>query len=281
MAVLEELAKMHGYFWQGSDFWRKDEGKLGDDFETIVWQNGGYMQPKLQGYEQLKKVRNGWEARYPSFESDLMKIPELNGNDIFSLGKRLEEVAPSVGKASHPFSESVAKNDVFVKYRTLIHGDPKHANFFFRSKIESDSDEKNIEVGVIDFQWSGFGLAATDVAHHITSAVSSSALSLDGKGEDELLDHYYSCLSKELIKFGVAKSVEEIETSIFPREMLQRQYEIAVLDVCRIVFAYAWRRWNAEDKPTAESFNRNAYNKSLESVLWLITRCHALLDKHF
>ena len=163
---------------------------------------------------------------------------------------------------------------------------------------------------MIDFQWSGFGLAATgkyaymhflftdiplllsltkfagssymssDVAHHITSAVSSSAVSLDGKEEAELLDHYYSCLSKALVKFGVGKNEKEIEESIFPREILQKQYETAFLDVCRIVFAYAWRRWKAEPEPTQESFNRNAYNKSLESVLWLITRCHVLLEKY-
>jgi len=119
-----------------------------------------------------------------------------------------------------------------------------------------------------------------DVAHHITSAVSSSAVSLDGKEEGELLDHYYSCLSKSLVKFGVAKTEQEIEASIFPREILQKQYEVAVLDVCRIVFAYSWRRWKAEDEPSEESFNRNAYNKSLDSVLWLITRCHVLLHKY-
>lgn len=120
-----------------------------------------------------------------------------------------------------------------------------------------------------------------DVAHHITAALCSSALSLDGKGEEELLDHYYSCLSKELVKFGVGKDVGEVETSIFPREVLQRQYEVAVLDICRIVFAYAWRRWKAEDEPSEESFNRNAYNKSLDSVLWLITRCNVMLDKYY
>lgn len=120
-----------------------------------------------------------------------------------------------------------------------------------------------------------------DVAHHITSALASSALSLDGTSESELLDHYHSCLSNELVKYGVGKSVEEIETLIFPREELQRQYEVAMLDICRIVFAYAWRRWKAESEPTEASFNRNAYNKSLDSVLWLITRCHFLLEKHY
>ncbi|VEU39548.1 unnamed protein product [Pseudo-nitzschia multistriata] len=275
-ASLEELAKMHAYFWQGSDFWKKDGGKAGSDLENMVWPNGGYMQPKLQGYEQLKKVRSGWEARYSSFRDDLEKVAELKGVDCVPLGERLEEVAPIVGGKAHPFADKdAATNADFARYRTLIHGDPKHANFFFRKKQES-----GIEVGLIDFQWSGFGLAATDVAHHITSAVSSSALCFSGKEEGELLDHYYSCLTRELVKYGVGKDAEEIETSIFPRETLQQQYEVAFLDICRIVFAYAWRRWKAEDEPSEESFNRNAYNKSLDSVLWLITRCHVYLSKY-
>ena len=160
-AALSELAKMHGYFWHGSDFWKKENGKAGDDLESIVWPNGGYMQPKLQGYDQLKKVCSGWEARYPSFAADLKKIPELNEGDIQSLGKRLEEVAAIVGRESHPFSDDSKGNTHYMKYRTLIHGDPKHANFFFRQRQVSGMVEENIEVGVIDFQWSGFGLAAT------------------------------------------------------------------------------------------------------------------------
>jgi hypothetical protein len=167
-AALAELAKMHAYFWQGSHFWKKDEGKVGDDLESIVWPNGGYMQPKLQGYDQLKKVCSGWEARYSSFEADLKKIPELNEVDIQSLGRRLEEVAAIVGKESHPFSEDPKGNDEFMKYRTLIHGDPKHANFFFRRRQVTDDEEEKIEVGVIDFQWSGFGLAATGKETHFS-----------------------------------------------------------------------------------------------------------------
>eukprot|EP00536_Pseudo-nitzschia_multiseries_P008805 jgi/Psemu1/288039/fgenesh1_pg.231_\ len=277
-ASLEQLANMHAYFWHGSDFWRKDGGKAGKDLESAVWPNGGYMQPKLQGYDQLKKVRSGWEARYPSFREDLEKVDELQGVDIHSLGKRLEDVAPIVGRKSHPFADSETNDVELLKYRTLIHGDPKHANFFFRKKQETNCDAERIEVGMIDFQWSGFGLAATDVAHHITSAVSSSNVCFHGKKESELLDHYHSCLSKALVKFGVATNEEEVATSIFPRKILQEQYEVAFLDICRIVFAYAWRRWKAENEPSEESFNRNAYNKSLDSALWLITRCHVYLE---
>jgi thiamine kinase-like enzyme len=158
----------------------------------------------------------------------------------------------------------------------LIHGDPKQANIFFRRETKYSS----VQVGLIDFQWCGFGLAATDVAHHISAAVHPSCVSFDGDKENQLLDHYHSCLSKSLVEFGVAQSEEEVEAKIYPRQVLQQQYEIALLDICRMVFAYAWRRWKAEAQPTASSLNRNAYNKSFDSALWLITRCHTLLQSH-
>ncbi|KAG7355902.1 inositol monophosphatase [Nitzschia inconspicua] len=273
-ATLVELAKMHAYFWKGSQFWKKENGNLGKELESIVWQNGGYMQPKLQGKEQLEKVHSGWEARYPTFRNDLAEVKELKGVDLASLGKRLEAVASYVGEQAHPFSEENDTSDKFLKYRTFIHGDPKQANFFFRR----NSNSGLLEVGIIDFQWSGFGLAATDVAHHIASAVMPDCLSYDGKKEAKLLDHYHSWLTTYMIEFGVAASKAEVEQSIFPKAILQRQYEVALLDVCRMVFAYAWSRWKPETEPTPESLNRNAYNKSLPNVLWLISRCHALLE---
>ena len=192
-----------------------------------------------------------------------------------SIGIRLERMVGKVGQMAHPFNGKQDDNQAdYLKYRTLIHGDPKQANLFFRKNDKGGS----LEVGLIDFQWSGFGLAATDVAHHISASLLPSCLSYDGEKEKQLLDHYYSCLKKELVRVGVATSEQDVEERVYPFAVLQEQYEIALLDICRMVFAYAWRRWKAESHPTAASLNRNAYNKATESALWLITRCHALLD---
>ena len=98
-------------------------------------------------------------------------------------------------------------------YRTLIHGDPKQANIFFKGKGKNDS----LEVGLIAFQWCGFGLAAADMAHHILAAVLPSCVLFDGRKEKELLDHYHLCLAKGLVEFGVAETEEEVEEKIYPR----------------------------------------------------------------
>jgi hypothetical protein len=278
-SALAAMARMHAYFWIGSKFWNKDSGKVGKELESIVWKNGGYMQPKLQGIDQFKKVDEGYRSQVDSFRDLLVDNPELDGVDIENIGARLEPLSPRIGAEAHPFEScdglASIDNASFQKYKTIIHGDPKQANFFFRRNQETDK----LDVGIIDFQWCGFGLCATDVAHHISAAVSSDCLSLDGTKEAALLDHYYGCLTEALIEFGAASTVEEVQSSIFPREVLQRQYEVALLDVCRMVFAYAWRRFKMEESPTSQSLNRNSYNKSIANVVWLVTRCHVLLKK--
>lgn len=231
------------------------------------------MQPNLQGLDQLEKVAEGWAKRYPTFKDALGNIPHLEGTaDLSDLGVRLEKIAPVVGERAHPFGSAKTPYDT---YRTFIHGDPKQANIFLR-----ETGGGSPQVGLIDFQWSGFGLAATDIAHHLSAAVLPSCVSYDGEKDYALLDFYYEHLVEGLVTYGVASNIEEVETRIFPRHVLQEQYEIALLDVSRMVFAYAWRRWKEETKPTQESLNRNAYNKSFDSALWLICRCHSILDKY-
>ena len=271
-AALEALAKLHAYFWNGSNFWTQHhESTL---LEGRVWENGGYMQPALQGYQQLEKVNMAWRTkRLPTFEKYLNPMNEFKDIDLDNIGERLQKIAKIVGQKAHPFSSNNKNKKEFVRYRTLIHGDPKQANLFFRTTKNS------IEVGLIDFQWCGFGLCGTDVAHFIAAAVQPTCISMDGtKEETLLLQHYYSHLSHELVKQGVASSLQQVQESIFPRTTFQTHYETALLDICRMVFAYAWDRWKEETQPTTASFNRNAYNKSLPNAIWLIVRCCKFLS---
>ena len=73
--------------------------------------------------------------------------------------------------------------------------------YFFRA------NNSELEVGLIDFQWSGFGLAATDVAHHITAVIHADLL--ENGGEETLLRHYYDDLQKSLLEFGAYNSIKD------------------------------------------------------------------------
>lgn len=132
---------------------------------------------------------------------------------------------------------------------------------------------------MIDFQWCGFGLASTEVAHHIVAALHIECLSRDGSLEEALLDFYHMELCASLARHGVAGTPSDAAV-VFPREMLKEQYAVGVLDMCRCVFGYQWERAKASPGTLAangESKARNSYNKSLPHAMWLVRTCDRLL----
>jgi len=274
-ASLSGLAKLHAFFWEGSSFW-KNGGKL----EETVWPSGGYWQPSMQGggeYHLLGERWKGHAERFAKpFEADEGAGGWMEGVSWRDLGKRLQACAAEAGSEAHPFD--VQGNG--GKYRTLLHGDPKAANLFFR-EAHSGGGGAGIEAGMIDFQWCGFGLASTEVAHHIVAALRIECLSRDGSAEDSLLDFYHSELCSSLALHGVAAS-PEAAADLYPRSLLGEQYATGVLDMCRCIFGYQWERIKASPESlekNAKSRARNSYNKSMPHAMWVVRTCDRLLKE--
>lgn len=217
-AALSSLAKIHAFFWYGSDFWKNKDAA--NEFEDAVWKSGSYIQPKAQNANQCQKVAQKWKQERWKVEKELS---ELNFWD--NLGERLQSVSEWCGRQAHPFAHEDL-SETYRKYRTFTHGDPKSANIFMR---KDGTDE--LQVGLIDFQWSGFGLAATDVAHFMSAAVDADLL-VDG-GERCLMKYYYVELQQYLVEYGAFDSVEDAENE-FGYNLFEEQYEIAMLDICRL-----------------------------------------------
>lgn len=268
-STLTTLAKMHAFFWQGSSFWNDDNGDAVKELEEGVWESASYVQPKLQTLNQCTDVAKGWAT------SKLKCQKELESKEFWEdLGTRLESVAEENGRLAHPFAIDDL-SDSYKQYRTFTHGDPKQANLFFRQSTTASS---NLEVGLIDFQWAGFGLAATDIAHFLSAAVHADLLN-DG-GEEKFLQYYHEELQKQLIEFAVFTSADEAKEK-FSFATFIDQYETAVLDMCRLVIAYAWSRFEPVDKDDkvgcSRTMNKNSYNKSMPNVIWLMSRCDQIL----
>lgn len=246
-AALDALATFHAFFWGAAH---------GD---VPVWDSGTYFQPKLQDPHQLTTIASAWDEHLARFEGALSLEDDEDGSRLASLGRRLQAVAARVGDAAHPFAQNSHPS---VPGRTIVHGDPKAANFLF-------CDEG--EAALIDFQWTGFGLAATDLAHFVCAAVDADVI-----GDDDawILDLYHATLCDKLRQFG------KPDTSVLSRAALTQQYEAAVLDTCRLVFAYQWRRVGASPnalRRNAMSLGRNSYNKNMANARWLVRKCDALL----
>lgn len=274
---LTGLAKMHAFFWNGSFFW-KNHPEASKELETAVWKSGSYVQPKAQNDDQCQSVAREWKVKRLKFAN------ELSSFDYWTnLGERLQSVAEECGRLAHPFSEDneehpklSALSAKYQKYRTLTHGDPKQANLFFR---RDDSQSGHLQLGLIDFQWSGFGLAASDVAHFLTSAVH--AKQLTNGGEENLQRYYFDELQKYLVEFGAFPNAQAASRG-YTYETFVRQYETAVLDLVRLVVAYTWSRFDeaveqGDEEACARTMNKTSYNKCLANVVWLMTRCDEIL----
>jgi len=265
-AALTALAKIHAFFWQGSEFGNdKDAAK---ELEAAVWKSGSYVQPQAQGWDQCKSVAREWATRRMKFQKQLSSLDFWD-----NLGSRLESTAEECGRLAHPFADDTL-SDSYKKYRTFTHGDPKQANLFFRRPAEAE-----IQVGVIDFQWSGFGLASTDIAHFLTAAVHADLLN-DG-GEAVLQNHYFEELTKYRVKFGAFDTVDDAVQD-FSYDTFIEQYDTAFLDVCRLVIAYTWARFEEpvekdDEVGCARTMNKTSYNKSIPNVVWLMTRCDEIM----
>lgn len=283
-ATLSTLAKIHAFFWHGSSFWdNRDEA---DELEAAVWKSGSYVQPKAQQPDQCSIVAREWETKKMRFENELSSFDYWN-----TLGERLQSIAGEMGRLAHPFADedddtddtfTNTLSDSYKQYRTFTHGDPKQANLFFRRTNTIDVDNKpkaKLEVGLIDFQWCGFGLAATDIAHFLSSAVHADRL--NNGGEDVLLKYYFDELQAYLVEYGVYSNADDAAKN-FSFDTFIDQYEIGILDLCRLVIAYTWDRFEfpveKEDKEgCAQTMNKTSYNKSLKNAVWLMSKCDELM----
>ena len=122
-------------------------------------------------------------------------------------------------------------------------------------------------------------MAASDIAHFTTSAVHADRL-VDG-GEDMLLQYYFKELQKYLVEYGAYTDADDALEN-YSYETFMEQYEIAVLDICRLLIAYTWSRFTEpvekDDKEgCARTMNKTSYNKSIPVVVWLMSRCDEIM----
>ena len=296
-ASLRALARLHATFMPAAVAARAAEKGTTIEAEPLlagataaVWPSGAYWQPDMQSASQMTELAQTWrDVHRPRFdEAFAANLPKHVGFE--DLGDRLQTVARAVGAESHPFGLDAPSGEetdgVAAKWRTVIHGDAKAANIFLR---EAPDAPDGWEVGLIDFQWMGFGLGAVDAAHVLAASVDPETLGFvegaegfcDAAAAPALLDHYHRELCAALVANGAAASMDEAEAT-WTREEIQTQYESAILDLCRVVFGYQWVRVKASPETllkNKDSMGKNSYNKSLPNAMWLVHECDALLKR--
>lgn len=267
-AVLSGLADMHAFFWSftgDSDY---------EELSAAVWDRATYYTPDRQASDMLEKVAPEWEKHRANFAVALEHagVERSGCVTLENLGQRLAICASDVAQRVHGVGA-----DPTHPHRTIIHGDSKAANFFFRA----GRGEGEWDIGMIDFQWSGFGHPLLDVAYTIFSSANMSELSHDGMAEAGHVRFYVQCLHDALVKHGKAVDVKAA-TKLLPLNDALRAYDDCMLDLSKLVVGYHWARIKASPsvlQARTEMLGSNSYNKSVPHAVWLIARMLDLVSK--
>lgn len=275
ICALNSLALLHAFFW---DFKASPMYKETCD---SIWDQATYWVPKRQAADSFEKLPRCWAKQRANFgpHLDEVKFNDTCHVPLEALGNSLAECAPACAENVHNVGL-----DPEHPHRTVIHGDAKAANFFFRSSNEvspSTGETDTLQVGIIDFQWCGWGHPSVDVAYLIASSASPDLLSNDGSAEEFWLQTYYSKFCESLVKTGKVPDTSSAEKAISFQD-LKKYYDDALIDLARLVISYHWDRIKASPdilESRKGMLGSNSYNKDLQCALWLISRTASLLAR--
>ena len=220
-SAARELATIHARFFRVGP--HLDSPHCTPELQAAVWPSGGYWGPDKQPAALADDLVPEWDRLYSAFEAEL-QLP--SDRLLADLGARLKLHAATVATETHVGGTH--------RHSTLIHGDAKAGNLFFRPRGGG-----GLDCSLIDFQWTGFGLGATDVAYLIVSSAGPAGLDLTGAHEKAILVEYHRCWAVSMVDFGVVATVADA-VAILPLADLEREYESAVLDLCTTIIAYHW-----------------------------------------
>lgn len=267
-AVLSALADMHAFFWSfGGD---EDYAELC----AAVWDRATYYTPDRQASDMVEKLPCEWKKHHANFADDLASAGVTGSGDVSleNLGERLASCSGAIADRVHGVGA-----DVNHRHRTIIHGDSKAANFFFRA----GASEREWDVGIIDFQWCGFGHPMVDVAYTVVSSADMSQLSRDGTSEKEHVNFYVDCLHKAFVRHGKARDMEAAAQLLTLKDALEA-YDDSVLDLSKLIVGYHWARIKASPKvleARANMLGSNSYNKSVPHAIWLVARMLCVVNR--
>lgn len=236
-AALQYAAKLHAVGWTKRKTWPQD----------IIWATGGWWDYPKRGEEELNQARDIWtrfKKQFQSYQVDqYFEQPE-----IATLDERMIQNAQYISQQL----EIGAQDN-----KTLIHGDFKCGNLFFQQQSK--------EAIAIDWQWTGYGLPAKDVAYLLTTSVD---LQVIQEHEQDLLQYYYDQL----------KLQNPLTVASYPFHAFLRHYQLGVLEYGRVAISYFWDKTTPEScKRLENERNRGLVYRSVPHALYLVEKMNQLL----
>ena len=189
------------------------------------------------------------------------------------LGERVRDAAPDVARRLREAAD------------TTVHGDFKQANIFFETAASAGAAGRAgcPRVCVIDWQWTGPGCAATDVAYMCGIALPDAAVE---DYEARVLRPYHGALLAALAEQH-AQAAQAAQASPPPPppppyEQLLLQFKLASIDWFRWLGCARLKGFTPESmRKLAGSgdLNRGQYCKSTGRLVWLWQRAAEFMDE--
>jgi 3'(2'), 5'-bisphosphate nucleotidase len=277
-AAVQWLASFHAHWWRGLP----DSPPIPED----LWPRGGYWTLEKRDFD-LGLVSANWRNLLDAFERDpdpetaresartAEKLKELCGVDF---GERLCRAGPALSRAA-------LRSEWGTPHRengcaTLVHGDFKAANIVFRriprvkkTEDETDDDQGDEDVcdiphapTVIDWQWTGPGGAAHDLAFFLATSLSPDALDR----VDDLAEAYRDRLRNDLRSRGDAgRAAAEAYSS----ERLRRDLDAHFADYARYLAGDIWKTLTPKSmRDHRDRTNMGAHRRSTKHLLFCAER---------
>eukprot|EP00041_Stephanoeca_diplocostata_P026628 m.720979 g.720979 ORF g.720979 m.720979 type:complete len:1005 (-) comp23011_c0_seq1:245-3259(-) len=291
-AALDTLAKWHAYFWCHPP--PRDTHTSLPHRVAGAWPGGTYWHTTHQPPDQLSYIEQSWAHFQHAFANELETMVAARDDvdtqrfttTVKRLASWLRQQAPKLASQAHLVQHDGTVSD--SAYASLLHGDPKASNFFFRLSgkdrdvacqppilVPPSTAEGvcGVEVGLIDFQWTGYGLPGTDVAYCIATCVAEDF----PLGDDaavatvmELVRWYHTATLAAFVELGTTSSVAEGE-ALFPWAELKRQFVAGWLDLAKTVIADHWQTITPDMMRARKGkLVFNAYNKSVRIAMWFV-----------
>jgi len=216
------LAGMHGQFWG------TDSAAL-----PMVWERGSYWSLEKR-LADVHKIESEWERTLEAFPG----VAELQSRR--TLGARLRANAHALFRRSAAVGHRAAN-------ATLIHGDFKSANIYFRLQTG--------EAVALDLQWSGLGLGACDVAYLLSTSLAEESLC----ESDALIEYYHAQLPLR-VREG------------YPLAAFVQDFEACLADYVRFLMGSMWGSLSPQLlEKQADSLNQGMHKRSLKHLVHVVS----------
>jgi len=218
-SCLKKLASLHASFWFHPEL-----------YNMKVWDIAGHWTGKKNELEK-RTVLASWEKVLSNFGGYLVK----------------EEPQKGLGQRMHNNLDKIFGDFKSFPNRTLLHGDYKITNLFV------DNSRKEPKVFAIDWQWTGRGTGALDVAYFVCTSADVSSLTTHNIKHLVKKAYHANLLKKVTKRFtGPLDAVHD-----YPFKMFWNEFMICVID---FVIYCICNKWSKMTPATVEHFAANKHD---------------------